>query len=599
MLPTPWNDGGYGYSLTGMVLGSPPTRRSGRVLLASAVALVLVAAACGGGSGGTAGGSTAAQSGGFLKIGSTGQIDSLNPWVAFNQDPYIIFQYEYPMLVNYDTKTLDFVGDLATSWSSNSDLTQWTFHLRSGTKWSDGQPMTATDVVWNFQIMYKYRNGPTANGYGLVYNMKSVTSPDPTTVVLNFSDPKPTLLASLDQTPMLPEHVWAKYATGDGKALKSYPNTPQNGQPVVGGGPFMMTAYTPNQTTTFKANPYWYGQKPSISGWGLQYFATGDAAVQALKTGEIDTLWDNSVPTSAVNALKTAGITVSITPSTSFHEWNFNSAPAATTYPELHDTAFRNAMANAVDYNSIVSTAWNGFGSPGSSIIPPASGNAAGTNMPWTDPSIKTPTFDLTLAGQELDQAGYKMGPNGYRIAPGQPCTYSTSPCSHLMQYQVIFAHAELGSGMSAFQIVQADLKKIGIGITAKVLNDNAAWTAETANHYTSMQMSWWDWYMNVDPDFALSVLTCKQLYVWVDQGNCNKQYDALYQAQGTATTTQQRVQDVYQAQQWVFQNKPFIVLNYDDNIVAWSPRWTGLVSSPLGEYNPLSKQTLIDIHPA
>jgi peptide/nickel transport system substrate-binding protein len=556
------------------------------------VALMLLAAACASGTG--SGGSNASPgSSGFLKIGSTAQVDSMNPFVTFNSDPITMLFYEYPALVQYG-KDLNFIPYFATSWSTSSDGTAWTFHTVPGAEWSDGQPMTANDVAWTYNTILKFANGPTSAISPYLMHVKSVVATNSTTVVVTYKQPVANVLFQLSAINILPEHVWSQYATGDGKGLKQYPATPQNGKPVVSGGPFMFTNYQQNQSETFQVNPHWWGQKPHITGFGLQYFATDDASVQALKTGEIDVLWAN-VPTTAVDSLKQAGFTVSVTPATTFHELNFNSNPAKTTYKELQNTTVRDAFANAIDFNQLVQTAWNGYAQPGISLIYPASGNAPGTDQSWIDPNLKTPTFDLTLAAQELDQAGMKMGPNGYRIAPGQPCTYSQNPCEHTMQYQVIIPHNELGSGMSMFQIIQTDMKKIGVGLTAKVLNDGAAWGAETANHYTSYNLSIWDWGCSTDPDCILSVLTRQSWYSWSDTAYDNPTYDKLYSEQGLAVNVQDRLKIVRQMQDIIYQDKPFIVLVYEDNRVAWNPSWSGFEPSPAGEFSSFSITSLLD----
>src|SRR5437763_14121998 len=102
--------------------------RRGRVM-AAALAVAVVAGACTGGGGGSGGKSE-------LKIATNSVIDSLNPFVAFNQDAYTTFEYIYPYLVQYDThkvaagQTSDaaIVGDFATSWDTSKDGLTWTFH---------------------------------------------------------------------------------------------------------------------------------------------------------------------------------------------------------------------------------------------------------------------------------------------------------------------------------------------------------------------------------------------------------------------------------------------------------------------------------------
>ena len=83
--------------------------------------------------------------GGLVRVGTTQTFDSINPFVAFNALPYIVFTNTYPTLVQYDSK-FKFEGDWAKSWTTSKDGLTWTFKLKPG-KWSDGQPLTSQDVL--------------------------------------------------------------------------------------------------------------------------------------------------------------------------------------------------------------------------------------------------------------------------------------------------------------------------------------------------------------------------------------------------------------------------------------------------------------------
>ena len=122
----------------------------------------------------------------------------------------------YPQLVQYDFEDGEYVivGDLADSWDTSADGKDWTFHLKSGTKWSDGQPLTAEDVAWTANTTAKYASGPTAVMAPALAHLKSAEAPDPTTVVLHYKTPVGNVLAQLEQFFVLPEHVWSKFADG-------------------------------------------------------------------------------------------------------------------------------------------------------------------------------------------------------------------------------------------------------------------------------------------------------------------------------------------------------------------------------------------------
>src|SRR6266550_1126461 len=520
-------------------------------LAAAAVVVVLAAAACGGSSGN--GG--AVKEGGVFRLGSNSTIDSLNPFVAFNGDAYTTFEYIYPELVQYNPK-LQFVPDFARTWQHTPDGMTWTFHTQPNAKWSDGKPLTAADVAWTFSTILKYQDGATANSAGYVAHMKSATAPNATTVVLTYKRPVSNVLSQVQQVPILPEHVWAKYATGNGKAMTRF----SNGAPIVSGGPFTLDKYTPKQVALFKRNPSFYGPKPHIDGFGLQFFGTTDAMITALKSHQLDGV-EVPVPPTSVATLKAAHFVVRSTPSMTFDDFIINANPKQDpSHKELLNPLLRQAFDAAIDRQAIVKTYLLGFGETGSSIIGPATGR-------WYNPAIKPPPFDVAKANQLLDQAGFKMGPNGLRVANGHPMSYTVIvPDDMANSYE-----------QRSFQIMQGDFKKMGVQLTEKVLDASAAYDAILANNYKNFELSLWDWGPYPDPDFMLSVLTCVSWNVWNDTGYCSKTYDSMYQAQSAAIDPAKRQQIINQMQQLVANDRLYLVLDYPDSIEAHSPAWTDL----------------------
>src|SRR5256714_13340375 len=112
-------------------------------LLSGALILALTATGCGGGSGS----SSNASGSGTFRLGTASGIDSLNPYVAFNQDAYATFQYIYPILVQYDKTNLRFAPFFAKSWKSSNGGKTWTFKTVANAKWTDGQRLTAADAA--------------------------------------------------------------------------------------------------------------------------------------------------------------------------------------------------------------------------------------------------------------------------------------------------------------------------------------------------------------------------------------------------------------------------------------------------------------------
>ncbi len=550
---------------------SQPAGPARRVIAAATAAalMALGAAACG-----TSGAAGEVKEGGIFRLGSQSSIDSLNPFVAFQGDAYVVFEYIYPELVQYNAK-LQFVPDFARSWTTSAGGRVWTFHTQPHATWSDGKPLTTADVAWTFNTILKFQNGATANSAGYVAHMKGVTAPSPTTVVFTYKQPVANVLSQMQQVPILPEHIWARYATGSGKALKRFANP----APVVSGGPFTLVKYVPNQIALMKRNPRFYGQKPHIDGLGLQFFGTEDAMISALKSGQLDGV--EVVPPTSVGTLKAAHFVVPASPGDVFDDFIINANPhQQVSHRELANPLLREAFDYAVDRQVIVHTSLLGYGQPGGSIIPPATGH-------WSDPSIKPTPFSLAKANQLLDQAGYKMGPNGVRIANGHPMSYTVvMPTDIASNY-----------GNRTYQIIQADFKKIGVQLHLQLLDPSAAYSAVTANGYKNFELSLWDWYPLADPDFMLSVLTCVSWNVWNDTGYCSKKYDGLYAAQSAAMNPAQRLRIVYQMQQMAAAQRLYLVLDYPESIEAHSRNWADLPTPGGISWNSESKIPFESVH--
>ena len=544
-----------------------------------AVVLVMAATACGGGGGGggTAGPSGQVKEGGFLKLAGYDFIDSMNPYVGLNGDAYSAWQYIYPYLIQFKTQELDYGPDFATSWDTSKDGLTWTFHTVPDAKWSDGEPLTAEDVAFTFNMNIKFKRGATGMIAAAMANLVEVEATDPNTAVFHYSRQVPMVLSNVQQVAILPEHVWAEFATGDGKAIKTFPNLPEEGEPVVSGGPFMITEFKPDELAIFEKNPSYYGTPAHIDGFGLQFFSNEDAEITALKTGEIDAI--ESVPVTAVQTLQDAGMEVYTGPALTERDFIINSNPKKTVNRELLNPLVKEALEYATDRETIVQTAWLGYATPATTVVPPATGK-------WHDASIQALPFDLDKANELLDQAGYAMGSDGIRIGEDGP-----------MAYDVLFPGSERGAGDRAFQIIQGDFLKIGVKLTVRPMGGGAVFTEMTKDDYTTFDLAMWNWTPPIDPDFVLSVLTCGQFGSWSDSGYCNPKYDELYKAQGAEMDPQKRLEIVYEMQKMVYDDRPYIMLTYGTTIDAWSPKWAGFVQSVQGLFPFLSKESLTQVH--
>ncbi|MBN2875569.1 MAG: hypothetical protein JXM71_10785, partial [Spirochaetales bacterium] len=138
-----------------------------------------------------------------LRIGTSEDLDSLSPFLAYERAATELFLLVYDSLTSFDAD-LQPMPDLAESWSVSADNLSWTFKLRAGVKWSDGVPFTSKDVKFTYETTAASELGLY---YGFLSGIESIETPDDLTVILRTSEPKANILQN--PTPILPEHIWA------------------------------------------------------------------------------------------------------------------------------------------------------------------------------------------------------------------------------------------------------------------------------------------------------------------------------------------------------------------------------------------------------
>ena len=208
-------------------------------------------------------------------IGLTQPWETLNPVVGYAVSEYEIWNIQYSGLTTRAADDFSPQPGLAESWVENEPGLSYTYTLREGLQWSDGEPLTAEDIAWNINTA---RDQEWANYISTVTNLTAEVVDDRTvTVTSSVPDPKlPTL-----EIYILPKHIWEEQATPD--TLDSY-----DGLDGVGSGPFTITDYQSEESLTMVANENYYGGRPTIDTLIFRYFSNPDAMVAALQRGEID-----------------------------------------------------------------------------------------------------------------------------------------------------------------------------------------------------------------------------------------------------------------------------------------------------------------------
>jgi peptide/nickel transport system substrate-binding protein len=520
----------------------------------TAAALCLGLALAGAAAGAPGAASAASSSGSTLRVEADTAFSTFNPFTAYFDADLNVIASIYPTLtlVNEQSRIAPY---LASKWTISSDKLTWTFTIRSGLEWTDGKPITASDAAWTMNLIMHNSVAGTANG-SLVANFASVTAPNAKTLVITTKQPAANMLYVVNNLPIVPQHIWASKVS----QLGSFKNMTF---PVVGYGPWIATGYVPNQYATLSANQNFFMGAPKYKTLIMQYFTNGDAAVAALRSGQLGEIDD--LTATQFEALKHAK-NITLYPSVS-NAWNaIELNPGAQTKsgqhfgngnPALRDVRVRDAIELAVKKPELVSKVWDGLAVAGSTYLPPAF-----PQWRWTPPAAQQLTYDPAKANQILTAAGYKMGSNGVRI----------DPATHQPLVLRLGIHSDETADAQMAPYLQEWLKAIGIQVTIQSMSFTQL--------NTDLPKGDWDmlsdmWATGPDPTYLLSIQTCADLPANTSNaGNtdaffCNPSFDKLFAQQATEFDATQRAQTIDQMQQILYQNAVDIVMYYPDNLGA------------------------------
>jgi peptide/nickel transport system substrate-binding protein len=432
-----------------------------RVRRTTWIALVVVAALAAGcgGSGGDNSSSSSDKGGtpaetGKPKSGGTVTIARIEDSQSF--DKTNVFQNESIWLaeqimeslytVDKDGKTL--IPWLATSYKKSGDGKTYTFTLRDGVKFSNGNPMTSADVKFSIDDARAQ-----SKGWGYIdAPIKKITTPDPQTVVFHLKYKWAPFLAdiALFSNGIIPKDF-------GGKSRKEFYKAP------VGTGPFMWDSREVGKTVTFKKNPnYWQEGKPYLDKVTWSYVTDDNQRELQLRGNQVQV--DEFPPFNSIDKLQnTDGVTMSLFPSTrtDYMIMNHNVKPLA-------DVHVRRALSYAIDRNAIVKSVLFGHGQPANSFLPP--------QVPFYDKSTPGLQYDMAKAKQEMSQSAY---PNGFKV--------------ELLVGSGVQTDNQIG------QIFQQAVKPLGIDVKFKTEDQSTAFNDQQALKY---ELGFAYWTMDIaDPD--------------------------------------------------------------------------------------------------
>lgn len=483
-------------------------------------------------------------------LGSSVAFDTLNPLSSYMQVTYEFFLLVYDPLVRYD-EDYDPIPCLAKDWEISDDELTWTFHLQEGIKWHDGETFTSEDVKYTYELMMD-----TGLGYMYELYLSGITDiqcPDDNTVVITTDAPKANML--MNTTPILPKHILSAIAEGE---LETWSN-----ENPVGTGPYKFDSQGDNFVKVVKNESY-FGTPPYVDEFIFVDYENLDALAQALMLGEIDGA-TNMNPAQIKQLQADENIDVISGEELGFMQVGINcwTDSASKGNPLLLDKNIRHAIELAMNKQKIVDMAYDGQGTIGTTLLNP------GDFFHYEPTAEELRSYDPEAANALLDASGYpdKNGDGVRETTDGTPLEFDLITIADNVE--------EVKSG----QMIVSDCAKAGIKLNNVTMDSGALYDKIIEGSY---DMFIWGWGSDVDPTAILDILTTDQIGGNNEPFFSNARYDQLHLEQQNEMDENKRLEIVQEMQRIVYDEAPYIILIYSNNIQAIrSDRWTGYKQIP------------------
>jgi peptide/nickel transport system substrate-binding protein len=456
---------------------------------------------------------TTSHRGGTLKLLANAAGGTLDPQVNYTLQYWQLYQAAYDGLLAFQkaggSAAFNVVPDLAADYKITNGGKSWVFTLRKGIKFSNGQPVTANDVVASFRRIFKVKS-PTAGGFynGIVGASKCLKTPATCTLAGGISGKGNTVTINLTA----PDAEFKfKLAVPHASILPA--NSPPNdagSKPIPGTGAYYFSSYDSNKQLVMKRNPYFHVWSKTAQPDGYpdqitqSFGLTVEAQVTAVENGQADWGYDFP-PADRLNELGTKyAAQTHLTPLTAF--WY---APMNVNIPPFTSLKARQAVNYAIDRNALIKI----FGgpklaTPSCQVLPPGfPGNKP--YCPYTkNPGTKWTAPDVAKAKQLVNESGQK----GAKVV-------------------VISANDEVQKAVGVY--LASVLNEIGFKATAKAISGNIAFTypQNTKNHVQINVQQWYQDYPAAS-DFLHILFGCESFHPGSDSsinmaGFCNKPINA------------------------------------------------------------------------
>jgi peptide/nickel transport system substrate-binding protein len=429
----------------------------------------------------------------------------------------------------------DYVGELASNIAQSADGTVYTFALHSGVKFHDGRVLTSADVKYTLDLVFSSSFAKSASFYESVGNdkhsyIKSVEAPDSKTVVVTLIKPWVGLLSNLVPVSIIPKDSY--------EGQKTHP---------IGSGPFKFVHYD-NAQQVLDAEAfadYWDGPA-KIPAIRVRVISDMNALQAELRAGRVDIApMPTSLSPDAVKLLQQdPNLQVNAFPGSNVVLLTINTSSAP-----LDNIKVRQAIAYAVDRDTMIKDLLQGYGKIANSIIPEES---------WAYTAGHAYSYDPAMSKKLLDEAGFKdPDGTGPKMRFDKPVIYKLSGSSI--------------SGRQYAGVIQNYLKQVGIPVEIQTTEQNTLFDELRRGNF---QIAYTQWVGgNQDPIFYKDLFATSEIPTQTRASRnrsrySNKDLDALLD-EAVNTFDRQKGLELYTKIQDIVSNEvPVFPLWYQSNIV-------------------------------
>ncbi|RNL46271.1 peptide ABC transporter substrate-binding protein [Ochrobactrum sp. MH181795] len=441
----------------------------------------------------------------------------------------------YEGLVTEDAKG-ELIPGVAQSWDISPDGLTYTFHLRAGAKWSNGDPVTAGDFEYSLHriidpktgagyanVLYAIKNAREINTGKLPLDQLGVEALDDRTLKITLTSPTPYFLSLLTHQTTLPLNRKAVEKYGDKFTLEGN---------MVSNGAYTLASFTPNAQIVMKKNPnYWDASNVKIDVVNWIPFEQPASCMRRFEAGEIDIC--GTVPAEQMDYIKSnLGHNLRVAPYFGTFYVSVRGEPDS----KLRDPRVREAISMAIDRKFLANEIRRGMMMPGYSMVPPGTENYV-VDAPRLD------YMNLDILDRE-DKARELLKEAG--VAPGSlsvKLRYATSVNNKNTMIAIADMLKNIGINASQDEVEGATYFNY---LHEKGMYDFAyqAWIGDYNDAYSFLSMFTTDNYFN-NSDWS------------------NKDYDALITKSETMTDTGARAETLAQAERILLKEVPVIPLLY------------------------------------